>query len=132
MYIYIHVTLTLADACVAAFGEGFAASMRSAVEGVLGHVHEGDVSLRPSSAGKYISVTVGPVLVENGDQVRPACLPLFPVVCFPVLGLRLTPWGGSEGAQHICGDEGRRALEILHMTVGQYPALLLYHMHFSV
>ena len=65
------------SACMAAIGvggEGFAASMRSAVEGVLGHVHEGDVSLRPSSAGKYVSVTVGPVLVENGDQVCPACL----------------------------------------------------------
>ncbi|KAK9835202.1 hypothetical protein WJX81_005451 [Elliptochloris bilobata] len=51
-------------------GEGFAASMRSAVEGVVGHVREENVSLRPSSAGKYISVTVGPVLVESGDQVR--------------------------------------------------------------
>lgn len=61
-------------AAIGVGGEGFAASMRSAVEGVLGHMHEGDVSLRPSSAGKYISVTVGPVLVENGDQVCPACL----------------------------------------------------------
>lgn len=58
-------------AAIGVGGEAFAASMRGAVEGVLGRVHEADVSLRPSSAGKYISVTVGPVLVENGDQVLP-------------------------------------------------------------
>ena len=57
-------------------GDGFAASMRSAVEGVLGHVHEESVSLRPSSAGKYVSVTVGPVTVESGDQARPVCCTL--------------------------------------------------------
>ena len=59
-------------AAIGVGGEGFAASMRSAVEGVVGHVREESVSLRPSSAGKYISVTVGPVLVESGDQVHPS------------------------------------------------------------
>lgn len=60
------------SAAIGVGGEGFAASMRSAVEGVVGQVREESVSLRPSSAGKYISVTVGPVLVESGDQVRPS------------------------------------------------------------
>ena len=59
-------------AAIGVGGEGFAASMRSAVEGVVGQVREESVSLRPSSAGRYISVTVGPVLVESGDQVRPS------------------------------------------------------------
>lgn len=69
----------MCTAAIGVGGEGFAASMRSAVEGVVGQVREDSVSLRPSSAGKYISVTVGPVLVESGDQVRPsaACCFIF-------------------------------------------------------
>lgn len=43
--------------------------MVSAVESVVGHVHLECVSERSSSAGSYISVTVGPVWVQDADQV---------------------------------------------------------------
>lgn len=50
-------------------GEGFKAAMTQAVESVVGTVHIECVSQRPSSGGKYISVRIGPVWVENAEQV---------------------------------------------------------------
>lgn len=49
----------------------FRAAMIAAVERVLGAgaVHIECVSQRPSSQGKYLSVRVGPVAVQNPDQV---------------------------------------------------------------
>lgn len=50
-------------------GDGFQANMLKAVEDVVGTVHVECVSERPSSGGKYVSVRIGPVWVESGDQV---------------------------------------------------------------
>jgi putative lipoic acid-binding regulatory protein len=44
--------------------------MLAAVEGVVGSVHVECVSQRPSSGGKYLSVRIGPVWVQDADQVR--------------------------------------------------------------
>ena len=42
----------------------------AAVESVVGPVDEAkQVSVRDSSGGKYVSVTVGPVTVNSGDEV---------------------------------------------------------------
>ena len=44
--------------------------MTSAVESVVGgRIHEECVQQRPSAKGSYISVTLGPILVQNTDQV---------------------------------------------------------------
>ncbi|GLC41364.1 hypothetical protein PLESTB_001019900 [Pleodorina starrii] len=50
-------------------GQDFRKAMVAAVESVVGSVHTECVSERHSSARNYISVTVGPVWVENGDQI---------------------------------------------------------------
>jgi putative lipoic acid-binding regulatory protein len=51
-------------------GGAFVQAMVNAVESVIGEpVHEECVQERPSSKGSYISVTVGPVLMHNRDQV---------------------------------------------------------------
>ncbi len=50
-------------------GQEFRQAMVAAVERVVGSVHEECVSERHSSQRKYISVTVGPVWIQNGDQV---------------------------------------------------------------
>ncbi|EFJ46969.1 hypothetical protein VOLCADRAFT_105282 [Volvox carteri f. nagariensis] len=49
-------------------GQDFRAAMVAAVESVVGSVHTECISERHSSGRNYISVTVGPVWVENGDQ----------------------------------------------------------------
>jgi putative lipoic acid-binding regulatory protein len=51
-------------------GDDFKATMLAAVEGVVGSVHVECVSQRPSSGGKYLSVRIGPVWVQDADQVR--------------------------------------------------------------
>lgn len=53
-------------------GADFRATMLAAVESVVGTVHMECVSERPSSGGKYVSVRIGPVWVQNADQVRRA------------------------------------------------------------
>ena len=46
-------------------------AMRAAVESVLGSpLHEECIQQRPSAKGSYVSVTLGPVLIQNTDQVR--------------------------------------------------------------
>ncbi len=46
-------------------------SMLGAVEGAIGSaIHEDSVQSRPSAKGSYISVTIGPVTVQNRDQVH--------------------------------------------------------------
>ncbi len=51
-------------------GGAFVDSMLSAVERVIGSpIHEESVNSRPSAKGSYISVTIGPVTVQNRDQV---------------------------------------------------------------
>ncbi|KAG2435001.1 hypothetical protein HYH02_011999 [Chlamydomonas schloesseri] len=50
-------------------GQDFKQAMVAAVESVVGYVHTECVAEKHSSARKYISVTVGPVWVENGDQI---------------------------------------------------------------
>lgn len=50
-------------------GDDFKAKMMQAVESVVGTIHVECVSERPSSGGKYVSVRIGPVWVENADQV---------------------------------------------------------------
>jgi putative lipoic acid-binding regulatory protein len=50
-------------------GDDFRAKMMQAVESVVGTIHVECVSERPSSGGKYVSVRIGPVWVENADQV---------------------------------------------------------------
>ena len=52
-------------------GEEFVQAMRAAVESVLGSpLHEQCIQQRPSAKGSYVSVTLGPVVVQNTDQVR--------------------------------------------------------------
>ncbi|PNW86137.1 hypothetical protein CHLRE_02g074700v5 [Chlamydomonas reinhardtii] len=50
-------------------GQDFRQAMVAAVESVVGYVHTECVAEKHSSAKKYISVTVGPVWVENGEQI---------------------------------------------------------------
>lgn len=50
-------------------GEDFREAMVAAVEKVIGKVHVECISERVSTEGKYNSVTIGPVWVENADQV---------------------------------------------------------------
>jgi putative lipoic acid-binding regulatory protein len=50
-------------------GEEFRASMLKSVVDVVGTVHYECISQRASTTGKYLSVTVGPVWLVNGDQV---------------------------------------------------------------
>ena len=51
-------------------GSEFVQAMKVAVESVLdAPIHEECVQERPSSKGSYISVTLGPVLLYNRDQV---------------------------------------------------------------
>ncbi len=44
--------------------------MIAAVEAVVGPVHEECVVQTPSKGGKYVSMRIGPVWVQNPDQVR--------------------------------------------------------------
>ena len=50
-------------------GDDFITSMTACVQNVVGTVHQECVSTRPSSGGKWLSVTIGPVWVETPDQV---------------------------------------------------------------
>jgi putative lipoic acid-binding regulatory protein len=51
-------------------GEDFVQSMVGAVESAVGStVQPSRVQQRPSAKGKYISVTIGPVMMQNSDQV---------------------------------------------------------------
>jgi len=51
-------------------GAAFVESMLTAVESVLGSpIHEESVQSRPSAKGSYISVTIGPIVVQDRDQV---------------------------------------------------------------
>ena len=55
-------------------GGAFVDSMLGAVERVIGSpIHEESVNSRPSAKGSYISVTIGPVTVQNRDQVLHNC-----------------------------------------------------------
>lgn len=54
---------------IGAGGDDFIEAMTTCVESVVGKVHEECVSSRWSAKGNYVSVTVGPVWVENPDQV---------------------------------------------------------------
>ena len=52
-------------------GDAFVQSMTQAVESVMGGpLHEECIQHRPSAKGSYISVTLGPILVQSTDQVR--------------------------------------------------------------
>ena len=56
--------------------------MTSAVESVVGgRIHEECVQQRPSAKGSYISVTLGPILVQNTDQVRHSTMPGMLLTC---------------------------------------------------
>lgn len=50
-------------------GQSFKAAMVAVVESVVGPVHCECISERHSSQKSYLSVTIGPVWVENGDQI---------------------------------------------------------------
>jgi putative lipoic acid-binding regulatory protein len=51
-------------------GSDFVQSMVGAVETAVGSpIHEESVQHRLSARGSYISVTIGPVIVQNRDQV---------------------------------------------------------------
>lgn len=50
-------------------GGDFTIAMTACVENVVGKVHQECVSTRPSSTGKWLSVTIGPVWVETPEQV---------------------------------------------------------------
>jgi hypothetical protein len=50
--------------------ESFRKAMIAAVEAVVGPVHEECVVQTPSKGGKYVSMRIGPVWVQNPDQVR--------------------------------------------------------------
>jgi putative lipoic acid-binding regulatory protein len=50
-------------------GQDFATAMVACVENIVGRVHEECVSSRFSSGEKYISVTIGPVLIKDPQQV---------------------------------------------------------------
>ena len=51
-------------------GESFVQAMTLAIESVVGGpIHEECIQQRPSAKGSYISVTLGPILIQNTDQV---------------------------------------------------------------
>jgi putative lipoic acid-binding regulatory protein len=50
-------------------GDSFEAAMVDAVASVVGHVSGACVSQKHSARGAYVSVTIGPVLVRNSDEV---------------------------------------------------------------
>lgn len=50
-------------------GDEFVAAMVAVVERTLGSVESQFISSRPSSKGAYVSVRIGPVWVDNADQV---------------------------------------------------------------
>lgn len=50
-------------------GQEFRKAMVAAVESVVGQVHYECIAEKHSSKGAYISVTIGPVWVENSDQI---------------------------------------------------------------
>lgn len=51
-------------------GDTFRTAVVAAVESVLGSVtHPECITCQPSSGGKYVSVRVGPVVVQSGEQV---------------------------------------------------------------
>jgi putative lipoic acid-binding regulatory protein len=62
-------------------GDDFKASMLAAVETVVGPVHVECVSQRPSSNGKYVSIRIGPVWVQNSDQVTCLHVANFSFIC---------------------------------------------------
>jgi putative lipoic acid-binding regulatory protein len=51
-------------------GDEFVKAMRDCVESVLGTLDDTVVQTKESSGGKYISVTFGPVVVENPEQIK--------------------------------------------------------------
>jgi len=51
-------------------GDDFKQTIVRAVENVLGPVKEDRVLQRPSSQGKFVSITLKDVKVQNPDQVR--------------------------------------------------------------
>lgn len=75
-------------------GQEFRQAMVAAVERVVGSVHEECVSERHSSQRKYISVTVGPVWIQNGDQVSW-------VPGLACQGLGVWVWCRVVGAAHV-------------------------------
>lgn len=55
-------------------GDNFASSMQAAVEQTLGPVQPDKIQQRLSSQQSYISITIGPVPVDNSNQVSlPSC-----------------------------------------------------------
>lgn len=50
-------------------GSDFTSSMVQAAESVIGPIHIECVVETPSSSGKYVSVRLGPVTVQNREQV---------------------------------------------------------------
>ncbi len=61
--------------------EGFVNEMVTAVSSVTGKITSDCISQRPSAKGKYISVTIGPVWVQNAEQVSRICN-IDAVLCF--------------------------------------------------
>ena len=53
-------------------GDDFVAAMGAAAAGALGRdaLAAEQLSARPSSGGKYIAVTVGPLRIESSDQLQ--------------------------------------------------------------
>ena len=80
-------------------------AMVGAVEGVIGApVHEECVQERPSSRGSYISVTVGPVLLHNREQVLTAACKPHDTSCWhatPGIQPHVEPWPGRHAAVQV-------------------------------
>ena len=100
-------------------GDDFKQTIVRAVEDIVGPVNQDRVMERPSSQGKFISVTLRDVEVQNPDQVSLemhqrkriiARLALFHHVNMPCSGLNsLLP----AGLGCICSNEKGQTIEVL-------------------
>ena len=55
---------------IGAGGDDFVRAMVAAVESVLGPVPQGAVRLRPSSGGRYVCVSLGPLHITGPEQIK--------------------------------------------------------------
>ena len=104
----------------------FVQTMVGAVEDVMGTVPASHIQQRPSAKGKYVSVTIGPINVDNSDQVP--CRSEFPVfhvapheVCSVFHGFARQGtcfYGPGAGNRDLLYYEARQAVKILSLNLG--------------
>ena len=104
-------------------GDDFKQAIVRAVENIVGPVQQDRVLERPSSQGKFISITLRDVRVQNPAQVSLHCLVSAEhAILKPALGTHPTSLPYHIGMLHtgtgsICCDEKGQTVEILPLRV---------------